>query len=646
MISINQTTVRFGGFELFSQISMMISPRDRIGLVGKNGAGKSTLMKIILGEEMPDEGSVTVPSNVKIGYLPQQMIYPVGKSVFEETMTAFDEVLQIETQIKQITAQLSEREDYSSPEYIKLIDKLTTANERYDLLGGSSIDADVEQTLTGLGFRRSDFDRQTNQLSGGWRMRIELAKVLLRKPSVFLLDEPTNHLDIESIQWLEDFLKEYAGAVVLISHDRAFLDNVTKRTVEISVGKLYDYDVSYTKFVELRKERRQQQMAAYENQQKMIQETEKFIERFRYKATKAVQVQSRIKHLDKVERIQVDKEDTSAVSFKFPAAPRSGTIVVETKGLTKRYGETLVLDNVDFIIERGEKLAFVGRNGEGKTTLSRIITETTDYEGVLKIGHNVNVGYYAQNEDELMDLEKTVFETIDDIAVGEIRKRVRDILGSFLFSGETIDKKVKVLSGGECSRLAMAKLLLEPYSLLLLDEPTNHLDMRSKDLLKQALNQYDGTLIVVSHDRDFLDGLVDKIYEFRDHKLKQHSGGIYNFLKKRKLETLQEIERKERKKGQQTETTSENKQNYLQRKEFEREKRKYKNRVSQSETRITKIETEIEQFDNQLAQPNASDLTPDFFDKYKKLKKQLENEMETWENLSAELDDFIQQKNV
>jgi ATP-binding cassette, subfamily F, member 3 len=643
MISVNQIEIHFGGFELFSGISFQINQRDRIGLVGKNGAGKTTLLKIIKGLIVPDQGEIVYPDDINIGYLPQQMIHRDGKTVFDETMSAFSEVLGLEKEIGLINEQLTEREDHESDDYLKLITRLSEATERYQVLGGGSIHADVEQTLTGLGFSPSEFNRQTNTFSGGWRMRIELAKLLLQKPDVFLLDEPTNHLDIESIQWLEEFLMNYPGAVLLISHDRAFLDNITNRTIEISLGKIYDYRASYSKYVELRKERREQQMAAYRNQQKLIGETEQFIDRFRYKASKAVQVQSRVKQLGKLDIIEIDDEDLSSINVRFAPAPRAGTIVAEMKNISKSYGQKTILENVSLIIERHDKLAFVGRNGEGKTTLSRIIVGELDFDGELRPGHNVRIGYFAQNQDELLDEEKTVFQTIDDIATGDIRTRVRSILGAFLFSGEAADKKVKVLSGGERSRLAIAKLLLEPYNLLVLDEPTNHLDMHSKDILKQALVRYDGTLVIVSHDREFLDGLVTKVYEFRDRKIKENIGGIYDFLRKKKMESLKSLDKPEEKPRQPEKVKNDqgNKISWAKRKEREKEIRKQENLVKNTEKTINELEKEIEGMNALLESPDKETLMKlddDFFARYERKKARLANEMNRWEKLHGELE--------
>jgi ATP-binding cassette, subfamily F, member 3 len=646
MISINQLTVDFGGFSLFNDISFMIGPKDRIGLVGKNGAGKSTLLKIILGKDLPTSGLVSGPKDISFGYLPQQMKYQSGKTVYEESLLAFAELNHLESEIKKLEHDISVREDYESESYHKLIERLAELNERLHILGVSDKDAMVEQTLKGLGYKTEDFSRQTTEFSGGWRMRIELAKILLQKPEVLLLDEPTNHLDIESIQWLEDFLKDYYGSVVLVSHDRTFLDNITKRTIEISMGKIYDYKAPYSKYLELRKERVGQQMATFENQQKKIADTEKFIERFRYKATKAIQVQSRIKQLEKMDVIEIDEQDNAAIHFVFPPAPRSGTIVVETESLSKAYGEKTILNEVDLILERLEKVAFIGRNGEGKTTLSRIIIGDLDYTGTLKIGHNVNIGYYAQNQDQLLDENKTVLETLDHVAVGEVRTKIRNILGSFLFSGETVDKKVKVLSGGERSRLALAKLLLEPYNLLVLDEPTNHLDIRSKEILKNALKKYDGTLIVVSHDRDFLDGLVDKLYEFKDKKIKEHSGNIYEFLKKKKLDNLKEIERKSVEKNLKNENqVSENKLNYLERKEVDKQRRKIQNQLKAAEDNIAEIEKKIAEAENILTKGITND-SHDFYSNYDKLKQKLDEEMLIWEEIHEKIDEFDKQDSI
>ncbi|MBI5218046.1 MAG: ABC-F family ATP-binding cassette domain-containing protein [Bacteroidia bacterium] len=648
MISLNNVSLSFGSFTLFKDISFLINGNDKIGLVGKNGAGKSTLLKIILGELSPGDGLVNKPSEINFGYLPQHLIYTDNRTVIEEAMTAFSEIIGLQKKITNINESLAARTDYDSIEYRSLIASLAEATDHFHLMGGQNIQAEAEQTLSGLGFLHSDFPRHTSEFSGGWRMRIELAKILLRKPDVFLLDEPTNHLDIESIQWFEDFLKNYNGAVVLISHDRAFLDNVTKRTLEISLGKIYDYKVPYSKYVILRKEQREQQLAAYLNQKKKIGDTERFIERFRYKATKAVQVQSRIKQLGKIERIEVDEEDKSAIHFRFPPAPRSGTIVVETEYLTKKYGDHTVLDKIDLVIERGEKVAFVGRNGEGKTTLSRIIVGDLDYEGTLTLGHNVKVGYYAQNQPDILDENKTVFQTIDDIAVGDIRTKLRDILGSFLFSGDDIDKKVNVLSGGERSRLSLAKLLLEPVNLLALDEPTNHLDMRSKDILKQALLKYDGTLIIVSHDRDFLNGLVTKIYEFKHKKIRQHIGGIYDFLQKKKITTLRELEIKEKtNKEKAKETVSANKIQYEEKKEHEREIRKVNTQIRNTEKLIGKLEDELKQIDELLANPENIDKEQEYnvlYQQHEKIKREIAAGLQKWEYLHKEFEELTGQK--
>lgn len=648
MLSVEQVRVEFGSFVLFDEVSFMVNPRDRIGLTGKNGAGKTTLLRILNGEISPSAGQVSKPSDLTIGYLPQQMNYSDTQTVQEEARAAFGEVVRVQNKIEQINRALAERTDYQSAAYLQLITRLSEATERLEVLGGGNIDAALEQTLTGLGFSRHDLGRPTAEFSGGWRMRIELAKILLKQPDLMLLDEPTNHLDIESIQWLEEFLRDYPGALLLISHDRKFLDTVTNRTIEITLGKIYDYNLSYSEFVEQRRQQREQQLAAYKNQQKEIQETERFIERFRYKASKAVQVQSRIKQLEKIERIEVEEEEKAALTIKFPPAPRSGAIVVETKRMSKAYGENLVLNDIDLIIERGEKVAFVGKNGEGKSTLVKVILNQVGFQGECKLGHNVSIGYFAQNQAQLLDDKKTVFETIDDVAVGDIRPKIRDILGAFLFSGETIDKKVSVLSGGERSRLALAQLLLQPYSLLVLDEPTNHLDMRSKDILKQALSQYDGTLIVVSHDRDFLDGLVKTVYEFKNKKIKQHLGGIYDFLNKRKLDSLREIERrqKEQKKNAANSGTSANKQQYLQRKEMDKKIRQAENKVEKSETEIARREKKIAEMDEKMSNPQAHDLDQAFYAEYKEHQQALKKEMENWEQFSLELEELQEEREI
>jgi len=543
MIAAEQLTVEFGGFTLFDSISFLINPKDRIALVGKNGAGKTTLLNIFAGEQRPTSGHVVKSPDITIGYLPQHLLPAGQRTVIDEAETAFDELLQLQQSIDELTMALAQRDDHHAEAYHQLIDRLAHETERFHLLGGGRYRAESEKILLGLGFVRDDFNRHVNEFSGGWRMRIELAKILLRKPDLLLLDEPTNHLDIESIQWLENFLIAYSGAVLLVSHDRAFLNNVTNRTIELSLGHIHDFRVSYSHYVALRKEQLEQQQRAFQNQQKVIQDTEAFIERFRSKATKAVQVQSRVKQLDKMVRLEPEEIDTSRLQLKFPPAPRSGNIVLEMDHFSKSFGEQLILDDISLMLHRGDKIAFVGKNGEGKTTLVRCIMGQTDYSGVLKLGHQVKIGYFAQNQAALLDESKTVFQTIDDVAVGDIRTKLRDILGAFMFGGDAAEKKVSVLSGGERSRLAMIRLLLEPVNLLILDEPTNHLDMPSKDVLKSAIQSFDGTAIVVSHDREFLDGLVNKVYEFGNKKVREHLGGIYDFLQSKKMETLQELER-------------------------------------------------------------------------------------------------------
>lgn len=643
MVSLQDICVSFGSFDLLTNVSFLINDQDRIGLAGKNGAGKTTLLRIIAGELSPTSGIVDMSKQVTVGYLPQQMKVDNTTTVMKEVLNAFAELLDLSDEIERCSKEIASRNDYDSSEYLMLCEHLIDTEEKFRIRGGDKFIAETEKTLTGLGFERKDFDRPTSELSGGWRMRIELAKIILRKPSLLLLDEPTNHLDIEAIQWFESFLATYPGAVVLVSHDRAFLDNVTTRTIEISLGKIYDYRVPWSKFTELRKERREQQMAAYLNQKKMIEDTEKFIERFRYKATKAVQVQSRIKQLEKIELIEIDEEDTSAINVRFPAAPRSGTVVIHAENISKSYDSLPVLKNISLSITRGEKVAFIGRNGEGKTTLSRIIVGELDYSGVLKTGHNVKTGYFAQNQDELMDEDKTVFQIVDEVAKGEIRTKIRDLLAAFLFRGDEIEKKVKVLSGGERSRLALVKLLLEPYNLLVLDEPTNHLDMRSKEILKQALMKYDGTLIVVSHDRDFLDGLVTKVFEFRNHKVKEHQGGIYDYLRKRKIENLREVERREKNnKLRQESEASSGKQRYLEKKEFDKNLRKLRKRLEQCESDITRMENEMKEIDSRLMSNTASVEEQDkMFRRYEELKVLLNSEMNRWVEYYHDVEEFM-----
>ncbi|WP_302356464.1 ribosomal protection-like ABC-F family protein [uncultured Alistipes sp.] len=651
MISLDNLTVSYGGWTLFDNISFLINPKDRIGLVGKNGAGKTTLLRIITGEQQPTSGAVTINGECTIGYLPQTMRVADTTTLVEETAKAFDEVLRLEAEIESLTREIAERTDYESADYEQLLHRLNDAQDRYHILGGETRDADIEKTLLGLGFKREDFGRATSEFSGGWRMRIELAKLLLRRPSIFLLDEPTNHLDIESIQWLEEYLKNYNGAVLLISHDRAFLDNVTNRTVELSLGKITDYKVPYSKYVVLRAERRAQQLAAYENQQRMIEKTEEFIEKFRYKPTKSNQVQSRIKQLERLERLEVEEEDLATLNIKFPPAPRSGQIVAEINEAGMSFGSKHVFSGANFTIEKGDRIAFVGRNGEGKTTLARMLVgQLTPTEGSIRIGANVNIGYYAQNQDDLMDGEFTVYDTLDRVAVGDIRTRLRDILGAFLFRGEDIDKKVKVLSGGERARLAMARMMLEPRNLLVLDEPTNHMDMRSKDILKNAILKYDGTVVVVSHDREFLDGMVDKVYEFRDGGVKEYLGGIYYFLEKRKLESLQEIERRDPSpksaaakgpaKGaapdEAAKAVPSGKASYEQRKEQEKLLRKLRRNVETIEAGLAEIEKQIAAYDAKFAA--ATEYNEADYRDYNDLKARYDHQMHEWEKASYELE--------
>lgn len=642
MISVSNISVHFTGTYLFENVSFLVNDRDRIGLVGRNGAGKTTLMRVICGELSPESGVIASPSGSTFGYLPQEMSTGSDKNLLEETMLAFDEVLKLKEQIEHYTLEITSREDYESESYHKLLHKYNDANDRFHLLEGQNIQEETEKVLKGLGFDAEDFSRPMRTFSGGWQMRVELAKILLRSPDVILLDEPTNHLDIESIQWLEEFLINYRGAVVMVSHDRTFLDNVTTRTIEIMNGRIYDYKAGYSDYVEMREEQMDQQKAAYDNQQAQIAQIERFIERFRYKSTKARQVQSRVKMLEKMDRVEVDTVDSSAIHFVFPPAPRSGKVVVEAKGLTKRYDEKLVLSDLDFIVEQGDFVAFVGRNGEGKTTLSRIITGSLPFDGECRLGHNVVIGYYAQNQAELLDPERTVFQTIDDVAVGDMRPKVRAILGSFLFDSEAIEKKVKVLSGGEKARLALAKLLLKPVNLLVLDEPTNHLDMISKDILKNALLKFDGTLIIVSHDRDFLQGLTDKVFEFRNKKIKTWLGDVFDFLQARKLASLTQLEaRRSTNQAQEEDSPSDNKVQYEKRKQQEREVRKVASKVQKVEEEIEKLEKEISQYDSILADPdNHRDPAKSaaLYKEYQSLKNRLEEKVENWSVLHEEMD--------
>ena len=642
MVSVNNVTVEFGGSALFDDISFLINSRDRIGLAGKNGAGKSTLLKMIIGEQRPTSGEIAKANNYTIGYLAQDITFRLGRTIFEEASSAFEEIKTLEKKIADYTHQLETRTDYESDDYSNVINKLNDASERMNIIGGYTFHEKVELVLMGLGFERTDFDRLTDVFSGGWRMRVELAKILLQNPDLILLDEPTNHLDIESIQWLEDFLKNHAGAVMMVSHDKTFLDSITTRTIEISLGRIYDYKANYSKYLMLRKERREQQEAAAKNQQKYIDKTQKLIDQYRAKASKASFAQSLIKKLDKIEVIEVDESDNSTLKLRFPEAERSGKVTVESDNVKKQYGEKVVFGNVDFMIERGEKIAFVGKNGEGKTTMIKLIVGQEQLsDGKLTVGHNVNIGYYAQNQAETLDNERTVFQTIDDVAVGEIRKNVRSLLGSFMFGGDDIDKKVKVLSGGEKARLAMCKLLLQPYNLLILDEPTNHLDLKSKDILKQALIKYDGTMIVVSHDRDFLQGLTNKVYEFRHGNVKQHIGDVNEYIANRKIDSLKELNKKPEitKPEIRNPKPETNKETEIQR-EKEKELKNLQNQVTKSEKEIENLETKIKEFDAKLNDPEQYKVItndPKAFGQYEDLKKKLETEMKKWEELTAKI---------
>lgn len=640
MISINGITVAYGSYTLLDNINFHISESDKIGLVGKNGAGKSTIMKLICGLQSPTSGQIDKPNHIKIGYLPQIMEHHKGKTVMEETMTAFSAMTDLENELEEIGKELAERQDYESKEYLDLITRMNEINDVLLIEHSEPPAVQAEKTLLGLGFKDDDFGRNTETFSQGWNMRIELAKILLSRPDVLLLDEPTNHLDIESIEWFEDYLKSFRGSILLVSHDRRFLDNVTNRTIEIMVGHIHDYKVPYTKYLELRKERLQQQMAAYENQQKMIEKTEDFINKFRYKPTKSNQVQSRIKALEKLDRIEIDETDNSTLTVKFPPAPRSGDVVFKGTDLTVGYPQKVVFRNAEIEIRRGEKVALVGRNGEGKTTLMRVIMGQLDpSSGEAKVGHNVSIGYFAQNQEDVLDKSQTVLETLESIASGDIRTKLRDILAAFLFKGEDIDKKVAILSGGERARLGMAKLMLQPYNLLALDEPTNHMDIRSKDVLKQALKNFDGTLVVVSHDRDFLDGLVDKIYEFRDGKVKEHLGGIQDFLDERKIETLQELERRFKDESKPAEPEiSVGKQKYEAKRVESKEERKLRNRISFLEKEISKLEDEMKKVESVLSSPGKDDDVMELTRQYLEYKRDLDAKTEEWAELSEKID--------
>lgn len=650
MISINNLSVEFSAKSLFDNISYVINPKDKIALVGKNGAGKSTMLKIIAGLQRPTSGTVAVPNDITIGYLPQQMVISDTLTVAEEARKAFSHIDEMQVRLDAMNNELAERTDYESVGYQRLIEHVSELSEQLALYSSDHCEAELEKTLIGLGFSRLDFDRPTSEFSGGWRMRIELAKLLLTRPDVLLLDEPTNHLDIESIQWLENFLMTKAKAVVLVSHDRAFIDNVTNRTIEINLGKIYDYSVNYSKFVVLRQERIEQQMRAYQNQQKQIQDTEEFIERFRYKATKAVQVQSRMKQLAKIERIEVDELDSSHLNLRFPPAPRSGDYPVIAENVGKAYGNHQVFDHATFTIKRGEKIAFVGKNGEGKSTLVKCILGEIPFTGTLKIGHNVKIGYFAQNQAQLLDESITVFDTIDRVAVGDIRTKIRDILGAFMFGGEASDKKVKVLSGGEKTRLAMIRLLLEPVNLLILDEPTNHLDMRTKDILKQAIKDFNGTVIVVSHDREFLDGLVEKVYEFGGGKVRECLGGIYEFLEKKRIASLAELEMSKSPteknvmltpspKNKVVESKPTPRLTYAEQREREKAVKRLQKKVAEAEAEVARLEALSAEIENEIAGGNCSD---DIFKKHAEASKNLENAMSIWELAVMDYDEICE----
>jgi ATP-binding cassette subfamily F protein 3 len=641
MISVNGVTVSFGGYALFDNISFLINPKDRIGLAGRNGAGKSTMLKLLAGEQSPTKGEIAVPRECRIGYLPQDMIHQHGRTVFEETATAYQEIQNLEQRLDKINHELETRTDYESEGYMKLIEEQTDIYTRLDMIGASNRDEEIEKILKGLGFERRDFERQTAEFSGGWRMRIELAKLLLQKPDILLLDEPTNHLDIEAIMWLEEFMETFPGSVVLISHDKTFLDNVTKRTIEIVNQKIYDYKTNYSHYLILREERKEQQENAAKNQQKIIDQTEALIDKYRAKANKASFAQSLIKKLDRMERVEVDDFDTATMSFRFPPPAHSGKIVLTVEHAGKKYGNKQIFSDANFIVTKGEKIGLVGRNGEGKSTMMKMIAKKVQFDGTVQLGHSVLMGYFEQDQEEKLDPKKTVFETIDEAAVGEVRKQVRGLLGSFLFRGDDIEKKVQVLSGGERGRLALCKLLLEPYNLLLMDEPTNHLDIRSKDILKKALMDYEGTVVMVSHDRDFMKGICNRLFEFRDGKVKEHLCDIEEFMQLRKVERLNQLdldkkEKKEEKVAKQepvkpVDTTDKNK---------EAEQKQLRNQLKKVEEAIEKLEIEIKEADSKLSDPKEYEkLMHDqsFFNKYNSLKKNLETEMSKWEELTAKI---------
>ncbi|MFP3859980.1 MAG: ATP-binding cassette domain-containing protein [Bacteroidales bacterium] len=643
MIALENVKVEFDGEPLFDNISFLIQPKDKIGLVGNNGAGKTTLLKVIMAQMKPENGKVHLPSNIKLGYLPQQMKLTEDECVYESVYKSLKNIAYYRNLINDINKDIAERTDYQSEEYFKLLDKLNEANEHYHILGGDTIEAEIEKTLLGLGFEATDMQRNLSEFSGGWRMRVELAKILLNQPDLLLLDEPTNHLDIEAIQWFENYLKNFNGAVILISHDRAFLDAITNRTLELSLGQLYDYKFPYSKFVEEKKKRIEHQQSAYENQQKKIKETEEFIERFRYKANKASLVQSRIKQLEKLNEIAIEQTDTSTINIKFPEGERAGREVVKCSDVSVSYDQNLVLNGVNFLLERGERIAFVGRNGEGKTTLAKAIVGDVNYSGTIKLGHNVTLGYYAQNQNEHLEEHKTVLKTMEEKASGDMRKEVRNILGTFLFQGEDVEKRVQVLSGGERSRLALATLLLEPHNLLILDEPTNHLDMRSKEVLKKALQNFKGALIVVSHDRDFLDGLVDKVYEFRNRNIKEHIGGIYDFIRKRNIEQLDDLHLVRQKTKAGNQNKEQGKSSYEARKEHNRQISKLEKSIAKTEKNIEEYEKQLEELKKAMENPDEQK-NQDLYDKYSELKINHEKEMEKWEQFHIELESLKQKK--